>query len=89
MTGNAPGGNALDSETNKRFNKMRKKNTLKKIKDQSYKRVPQPVFNEKPGNDTGKGLGLKLETVETKKVIKLNEEFDRIKNLFSYDRKTQ
>lgn len=89
MTGNAPGGNALDSETNKRFNKMRKKNTLKKIKDQSYNRVPQPVFNEKPGNDAGKGLGLKLETVETKKVIKLNEEFDKIKNLFSYNRKTQ
>ena len=89
MTGNAPGGNALESETNKRFNKMRKKNTLKKIKDQSYKRVPQPVFNEKPGNETGKGLGLKLETIETKKVIKLNEEFDKIKNLFSYNRKTQ
>jgi hypothetical protein len=89
MTGNAPGGNALDSKANERFNKMRKKNTLKKLKDQSYKRVPQPVFNEKPGSESGKGLNIKLESIETKKVEKLNEEFGRIKNLFSYNRKTQ
>ena len=89
MTGNAPGGNALASKTNDRFDKMRKKNTLKKLKDQSYKRVSQPVFNEKPGNESGKGLNIKLESVEPKKVEKLNEEFDKIKNLFSYNRKTQ
>jgi hypothetical protein len=68
---------------------MRKKNTLKKLKDQSYKRVSQPVFNEKPGTESGKGLNIKLESVEPKKVEKLNEEFDKIKNLFSYNRKTQ
>jgi hypothetical protein len=89
MTGNAPGGNALDSKTNDRFNKMRKKNTLKKLKDQSYKRVPQPIFNEKTGSESGKGLNIKLESIEPKKVEKLNEEFDKIKNLFSYNRKTQ
>jgi hypothetical protein len=89
MTGNAPGGNALASKTNDRFDKMRKKNTLKKLKDQSYKRVSQPVFNEKPGTESGKGLNIKLESVEPKKVEKLNEEFDKIKNLFSYNRKTQ
>ena len=44
-TGNAPGGNALESKANDRFNKLRKKNTLKKLKDQSYNRVPQPVFD--------------------------------------------
>jgi hypothetical protein len=89
MTGNAPGGNALESDTNERFNKMRKKNTLKKLKDQSYKRVPQPVYNEKTGTDVGKGLSIKLETIEAKKTHQLNEEFDRIKNLFSYSKKTQ
>lgn len=88
-TGNAPGGNALDSDANERFNKLRKKNTLKKIKDQSYKRVPQPVFNEKSGDSKGKGLNIKLETIEEKKEQVLNEEFDRMKELFSYDRKTQ
>jgi hypothetical protein len=89
MTGNAPGGNALDSKTNDRFNKMRKKNTLKKLKDQSYKRVPQPVYNEKTGTDSGKGLNIKLETIESKEERILSEEFDRMKELFKYDRKTQ
>jgi hypothetical protein len=88
MTGNAPGGNALESETNKRWNKMRKKNTLKKLKDQSYKRVPQPVFNETSTDKDGK-LNLKLETMSEKKVNMLKEEFDRMKDLFKYNRKTQ
>lgn len=89
MTGNAPGGNALESETNKRFNKMRKKNTLKKLKDQSYKRVPQPVFNEKTGTENGKGLNIKLESIDEKNIKVLNEEFSRMKQLFGYNRKTQ
>ena len=86
-TGNAPGGNALESEANKRFNKMRKKGTLKKLKDQSYKRVPQPVFDEK--SDSAGKLNIKLETISEKKINILNEEFDRMKDLFSYNRKTQ
>jgi hypothetical protein len=89
MTGNAPGGNALESKTNDRFNKMRKKNTLKKLKDQSYKRVPQPVFNEKSGDQDGKGINIKLESIEDKNIKILNEEFDRMKQLLSYNKKTQ
>ena len=88
-TGNAPGGNALESKANDRFNKIRKKNTLKKLKDQSYKRVPQPVFNEKSGTDKGKGLNIKLESVEDKKTKQISEEFNRMKSLIGYDRKTQ
>jgi hypothetical protein len=87
-TGNAPGGNALESKTNDRFNNLRKKNTLKKLKDQSYKRVSQPVFNEKSGTEKGKGINLKLES-EDKKTKQINEEFQKIKQLISYDRKTQ
>ena len=87
-TGNAPGGNALDSKANERFNKMRKKNTLKKIKDQSYKRVSQPVFNETSTDEDGK-LNLKLETIDERKINVLNEEFDRMKELLGYNRKTQ
>ena len=67
---------------------MRKKNTLKKIKDQSYKRVPQPVFNETSTDDEGK-LNLKLETMNERKVNVLNEEFGRMRELLGYNRKTQ
>lgn len=87
-TGNAPGGNALDSDTNERFNKLRKKNTLKKLKDQSYKRAPQPIFNEKVGSEKGKGLNIKLESYQREEKM-INEEFDRIKELLQYNRKTQ
>ena len=88
-TGNAPGGNALESKANDRFNKLRKKNTLKKLKDQSYNRVSQPVYNEKTGTDKGKGVSIKLESVEDKKTKQINEEFGRIKSLMSYNQKTQ
>jgi hypothetical protein len=88
-TGNAPGGNALESKSNDRFNKLRKKNTLKKLKDQSYNRVSQPVYNEKTGTDKGKGISIKLESVEDKKTKQISEEFNRMKSLIGYDRKTQ
>jgi hypothetical protein len=88
-TGNAPGGNALESKANDRFNKLRKKNTLKKLKDQSYNRVPQPVFNEKSGTEKGKGVNIKLESIEDKKTKQINEEFERIKSLIGYNQKTQ
>jgi hypothetical protein len=88
-TGNAPGGNALESKANDRFNKLRKKNTLKKLKDQSYNRVSQPVFNEKSGTEKGKGVNIKLESVEDKKTKQINEEFDRIKSLMGYNQRTQ
>jgi hypothetical protein len=88
-TGNAPGGNALESKTNDRFNKLRKKNTLKKLKDQSYNRVPQPVFNEKTGTEKGKGVNIKLESIEDKKAKQINEEFNRMKSLIGYNQRTQ
>ena len=88
-TGNAPGGNALESKANDRFNKLRKKNTLKKLKDQSYNRVPQPVFNEKSGTEKGKGVNIKLESIEDKKTKQINEEFERMKSLISYNQRTQ
>ena len=88
-TGNAPGGNALESKANDRFDKLRKKNTLKKLKDQSYNRVPQPVFNEKSGTDKGKGVNIKLESIEDKKTQQINEEFNRMKSLMGYNQKTQ
>jgi hypothetical protein len=88
-TGNKPGGNALESKANARFNKLRKKKTLHKLKDQSYNRVPSPVYNEKSGTEKGGGINIKLESVNEKQTQKLNEEFDRMKGLIGYDRKTQ
>ena len=88
-TGNAPGGNALESKANDRFDKLRKKNTLKKLKDQSYNRVSQPVYNEKPGTDKGKGVSIKLESVEDKKTKQISEEFNRMKSLIGYNQRTQ
>jgi hypothetical protein len=53
-----------------------------------------PIYASNPGNEFLKKIIVELgkvtvKTIETKKVIKLNEEFDKIKNLFSYNRKTQ
>jgi hypothetical protein len=85
-TGNAPGGNALESDANSRFNKMRKKQTLDKLKKQSYNKAPQPVFNEKSGQEKGKGIKIKLESTEDKKVL---SEITKMKNLIGYNQKTQ
>ena len=85
-TGNAPGGNAIESEANSRFNKLRKKQTLDRLKKQSYNKSSQPVFNEKSGQEKGKGIKIKLESTEEKKVI---SEMEKIKNLIGYNRKTQ
>ena len=85
-TGNAPGGNALESDANSRFNKMRKKQTLDKLKKQSYNKAPQPVFNEKSGQEKGEGIKIKLESTEDKKVL---SEISKMKNLIGYNQKTQ
>jgi hypothetical protein len=85
-TGNAPGGNALESDANSRFNKMRKKQTLDKLKKQSYKKSPQPIFNEKSGQEKGEGIKIKLESTEDKKVL---SEITKMKNLIGYNQKTQ
>jgi len=74
--GNDPSyGNAVDTGVNSKFAKYFENDELAELKDRSYKRVPSPVYDEKPS----KGKGKK----------NLKEEFDRMKNLISYDRKTQ
>jgi len=85
-TGNAPGGNALESKANSRFNKFRKNQTLDKLKKQAYNKSPQPVFNEKSGQEKGEGIKIKLESIEDKKVI---SEIEIMRNLIGYNQKTQ
>jgi len=74
--GNDPSyANAVDTGVNDKFAEYFENDQLAKWKDESYKRYPSPVYEEEP---TG-----------GKKKAKLKEEFDRMKNLISYDRKTQ
>ena len=81
--------NAEKTEVNKKLNNTRKKGDYNKAKRAAYNKAPQPVITDKPGQEIGKGLHLKLESVEDKKSGQLNEEFERMKGLISYDRKTQ
>lgn len=97
--------NAVETPVNKKRNQIRKDNLLGAVKRQAYNKAPQPVVSDEAGEtqlggkmhlNVGKGSGKKankilsqLESVEPKEDKKLNEEFDRMKNLITYDRKTQ
>jgi hypothetical protein len=89
-TGNNPEwANTGESNVNKKRNEIRKKNLLGQIKKKAYNKAPQPIVSDKTGEDDGDKLMAKLESVNPKKAEKLNEEFEKMKNLISYDRKTQ
>lgn len=70
-------GNAVNTGVNDKFAKYFENDQLAKWKDESYGRVPSPVYNEKPL--TPKKVGK----------TKLKEEFDRMKLLMGYKEKTQ
>ena len=89
-TGNNPKwANAEETELGAKINKKRKENKLAKAKRAAYNKSAQPVVTDKPGQESGKGLDIKVESIDSKKTIKLNEEFEKMKSLISYDRKTQ
>jgi hypothetical protein len=89
-TGNNPEwANAEETDLGKKINKKRKENKYAKAKRAAYNKSPQPVVSDKPGQESGKGLDIKLESTEPKTSVKLNEEFEKMKSLISYDRKTQ
>ena len=86
-TGNNPEwANTGKSDVNKKRNEVRKKNMLAKIKRKAYNKAPQPVLNDKTGEDEGSKILMKLESKEEKKIA---EEFNRMKQLISYEKKTQ
>lgn len=90
ITGNNPKwANADDTGLGKKRNQIRKKNLLGKLKTKAYNKAPQPAIVDKPGDDEGDRILTKLESVNPKERKKLNEEFNKIKDLISYDRKTQ
>ena len=89
-TGNNPEwANSVDTGVNKKRRKVQKDNLLGKIKQKAYNNAPQPAVIDKTGEDVGSKLLAKLESVEPKQTEKLNEEFDRMIQLLSYNRKTQ
>lgn len=90
VTGNNPDwGNAVETSANKRRNKVRKDNLLSKAKRKAYNKANQPVVQDKTGEDEGDKILNQLESTKNKEGKKLNEEFDKIKKIISYDRKTQ
>jgi hypothetical protein len=85
-TGNNPEwANAEETELGEKISKKMKDRKYHKAKLAAYRKSKQPV-TDGVGENAGQGVNIKLESKETKK---LNEEFDRMKNLISYDRKTQ
>jgi hypothetical protein len=88
-TGNNPEwGNAVETPSNTKRNKIRKDNLLAKLKRKAYNKSPQPVVNDNTGNQTDKAskIMMKLESKEEKLVL---EDIKKIKNLLSYGKKTQ
>jgi hypothetical protein len=90
-TGNNPDwANTGESDVNKKRNKIRKDNLLGKLKRKAYNKAPQPVVSDKSGEDKGSEIMNKLdESVNDKKTKQINEEFNRMKSLISYNQKTQ
>ena len=89
-TGNNPEWvNTGKSDINKKRNKIRKDNMLAKIKRKAYNKAPQPIVQDKTDGDGASKLMLKLESENEKTTQKLNEEFDRMKQLLGYSQKTQ
>ncbi len=62
---------------------------LGKIKRKAYNKAPQPIVQDTAGEDAGSKLMMKLESTDEKSQKKINEEFDRMKNLIGYNQKTQ
>ena len=79
--------NAVETDVNKKRNKIRKDNLLAQVKKQAYNKAPQPV-NDVAGEDTDKAskIMMKLESVDNKEVI---NEIQKMKSLIGYNQKTQ
>jgi len=81
-------GNAVETGVNKKINAKRKANKFAKARNMAYQKAPQPI-KDATGEDKGTGLNIKLESTEDKKTKQINEEFNRMKSLIGYSRKTQ
>lgn len=88
-TGNNPEwANAEETELGEKLVKKQQAKKFHKAKEVAYRKSKQPV-TDGTGENSGTGVNIKLENATQKETQKLFEEFDRMKNLISYDRKTQ
>ena len=88
-TGNNPEwANAEETDLGKKLNKKRKAKKYHKAKMMAYRKSPQPV-TDGPGENSGSGVNIKLESTNEKQQQKLNEEFSRISELMNYNKPTQ
>jgi hypothetical protein len=89
-TGNNPKwANAVETGVNDNRDKIRKNNLLGKLKKKAYNKSPQPIVSDKTGEDEGDKIMRRLESIDDKSKKQINEEFDRMKELLGYNRKTQ
>jgi hypothetical protein len=89
-TGNNPEwANAEETKLGEKINKKRKENKFAKARRMAANKSPQPVVNDKPGQESGKGLDIKVESINDKQTQKLTEEFTRMKQLMGYEDNTQ
>jgi hypothetical protein len=103
-TGNNPEwANSVETDVNKKRNQIRKDNLLGAVKQMAYNKAPQPVvddakqgavgkFTKNFGKDAGKKATKilnQLESTQDKNDKLISEEFNKMKNLMNYNKKTQ
>ena len=90
QTGNSSEyANAVKTDVNSNILKKQKDNKFAQVRRMAYNKSKQPVVMDKTGGDTGKGINIKLESMNDKTKTQLNEEFNKINSLMNYNRKTQ
>lgn len=90
-TGNAAGGNAIDTGLGKKINAKRKANLYGKEKNKSYNRYPQPVdeAGEQAGDEGLDKIFSKLGESSEKKQKLIMEDLEKMKKLVTYNQRTQ
>jgi hypothetical protein len=85
--------NAVETDVNKRRNKVRKRNLLSILKKkEGYNRQAQPVYDYKKDSEEEKDVARifqALESTENKKEKLINEEIQKMNQLVNYNKKTQ
>jgi len=88
--------NAVATDANEKVNDRRKKNWLAKLKKQSYQKAVQPVEDfagskksDKAAMSPDEVMAAISENIDDKKKVKINEEINKMKSIFTYNNKTQ
>jgi hypothetical protein len=83
--------NAVETDLGKKINAKRKKNMFSQEKKNSYKKADQPTKSSEASKEqkASDKLFTKLESTEDKKHMIVMEQIQKMKNLFSYNQRTQ